>query len=333
MTNQLDTDTPDAADVGPRRRSKTPLAATLCVILLVGSAVGWGVARFLIFQDEQGTNIDIPKTGKLLKKPEMAPEAKPTKSVQPIPAPISAPIPVDSYASDKAYDITQWVRGDQFSGYIDEARINGAPLPKDGSRPFAPGEVIELAGWTGEVNVGIRLPYVIASACDTVVGHAPVSGNRSDVAKAVHRNLSISGWRMRIASDSLPDCENRTLRVWGIVPGTSRLILPLNSHVPIPAPGQGADPTLDRKNIDAAKFDNPQPLMAQDMKPLLSLTLMVTAKALNIRACGDAKCAITGKFRKGEWTVVKLDETENWLLVATRERSGWVSRKYVQIGG
>lgn len=329
MTNQLNTDTPDAAGVGPRRRSKTPLAATLCVILLVGSAVGWGVAKFLILQDEQGTNIEIPKTGKLLKKPEKTPEAEPPKSVQPIPA----PIPVDSYASDKAYSITQWIQGDQFSGYIDEARINGAPLPKDGLRPFAPGDVIELAGWTGEVHVGIRLPYVIASACDTIIGHAPVSGNRPDVAKAVHPNLSVSGWRMRIAPQLLPNCEDRTLRVWGVVPGLTRLILPLNGHVPTSTSAPGPEPTLEQNKTGAPEFAYSQPLMAQDMKPLRSFTLMVKAKTLNIRACGDAKCLVTGKFRKGEWTVVKMDESKDWLLVATPDRAGWVARKFVQIDG
>jgi hypothetical protein len=306
-----------------------PLAATLCVILLVGSAAGWGVARFLIYQDEQGTNIDIPKTGKLLKKPEMAREVKSPKSVQPVPAPIL----VDSYASAQAYSITEWVRGDQFSGYIDEAQVNGVALPKDGSHLFDPGDVIELAGWAGEVHIGIRLPYVIASVCDTVVGHTPVSDPRPDVAKAIHPNLGVSGWRMRIASQFLPVCENRALRVWGVTPGLTRLILPLNGHVPISAPDRGAEPTLEQNKNGAPEFDHPQPLMTQDMEALRPLTLMVKAERLNIRACGDAKCRITGKFRKGEWSVVKMDENKDWLLVATPERAGWVARRFVQIGG
>jgi hypothetical protein len=40
---------------------------------------------------------------------------------------------------------------------------------------------------------------------------------------------------------------------------------------------------------------------------------------------------IIGKFRKGEWTVVKMDESTGWLLVVTLERVGWVARQFVQI--
>lgn len=328
MMNQFDSDTPRAS-VGPRRRSRAPLAVTLGLILVVGSLVGWGVAKFLIFQNDQGTNIALPKTGELPKKAEKTPDPTPLNAVQPLPS----PVPVDSYAADAAYDITQWTKGDEFSGYIDAASVNGVALPKGGLPRFAPGDVIVLSGWTGEVNVGIRLPYVMASVCDKVVGHAPVSGHRPDVAKAVHPNLIASGWRMRIALASLPNCEDRSLRVWGVVPGQARLILPLNGHVPMAAPDSGPGPATNPGKNKTPEFQNSQPLMTQDITPLKSLTLMVKADTLNIRACGDATCSITGKFRKGEWTVVKMDESKDWLLVATPERAGWVARRFVQIGG
>ena len=107
--------------------------------------------------------------------------------------------------------------------------------------------------------------------------------------------------------------------------------MPLNGHVPISAPVRAAAPESNAGK--AVKFENPDPLTVKKMTPLRSLTLMVKARQLNIRTCGDLKCPITGKFRKGEWTVVKIDESPGWLLVATPERAGWIARQFVQIDG
>jgi hypothetical protein len=317
----------DSPRVGRRRRTKAPLAVTLGLILVVGSVVGWGAAKFLIYQDDSGTNVALPKTGKLKSRTN-----KTSVPAQQDPA-LTLPhaVAVDSYTVDTMYDLAHWTQGNQYSGYIDVANVNGVALPKDGSYKFALQDVIEMKGWAGEIKVGIKLPYVIASVCGKIVGHAPVSTLRPDVAKAVHRNLDVSGWRLRIASDSLPNCANRALRVWGVAPGQTRLVLPLNGHVPISAPVQAASPVSNEAK--AINFENPDPLTVKKMTPLRSLTLMVKARQLNIRTCGDAKCPITGKFRKGEWTVVKMDESAGWLLVATPERAGWVARQFVQIDG
>ena len=264
-----------------RRRTKVTLAVTLGFILVIGSVVGWGAAKFLINLEDHEPSVTLPETGKLKKKTNQTTGSKRNAPAQTG----SYTLPVDSYAPDAIYDIAQWSQGEQYSGYIDAVFVNGVPLPKDGSYQFSPRDVIAMKGWTGEVKVGIKLPYVIASACGKIVGHARVTGPHPDVAKAVHRNLTVSGWRFRIASNSLPNCANWALRVWGVAPGRTRLVLPLNSHLSISGPVWAAVPESNAGKI--VKFENPDPLTVKKMMPLRSLTLTVKAKQLNMRSCGD----------------------------------------------
>lgn len=260
---------------------KVTFAVTLGFILVIGSVVGWGAAKFLIDLEDQGPSVTLPETGKLKKKTNQT-----TGSKQNAPAPTcSYTLPVDSYGPDAIYDIAQWSQGEQYSGYIDAVLVNGVPLPKDGSHQCAPWDVIEMKGWPGEVWVGIKLPYVIVPACGKIVGNARVTGPRPDLAKAVHRNLTVSGWRLRIATNFLPNCANWALRVWGVALGWTRLVLPLNSYLPILAPVRAAVP---ESNVGkTVTFENPDLLTVMNMLPLRSLTLMVTAKKLNMRSCGD----------------------------------------------
>jgi hypothetical protein len=144
-----------------RRRTKVTLAVTLGLILVIGSVVGWGAAECLINLEDQGPSVTLPETGKLKKKTNQTTGSKRNAPAQTG----SYTLPVDSYAPDAIYDIAQWSQGEQYSGYIDAVFVNGVPLPMDGSYQFAPRDVIEMKGWTGEVKVGIKLPYVIASAC------------------------------------------------------------------------------------------------------------------------------------------------------------------------
>jgi hypothetical protein len=141
-----------------RRRTKVTLAVTLGLILVIGSVVGWGAAECLINLEDQGPSVTLPETGKLKKKTNQTTGSKRNAPAQTG----SYTLPVDSYAPDAIYDIAQWSQGEQYSGYIDAVFVNGVPLPMDGSYQFAPRDVIEMKGWTGEVKVGIKLPYVIA---------------------------------------------------------------------------------------------------------------------------------------------------------------------------
>lgn len=316
----------DAEQPGARRRSKTPLLATVALILVVGSLAGWGVAKFMTAPVESGANIDLPKSVDLVKKTATveAGDAASKESAAPVAAPPS--VLVDSYAPDGFLDLNDWKQGKQLSGYFDSVSLNGVILANNASPTLTDSnDILTLNGWAGEVNVGIRYPFVLASVCGVIVGHSAVTGERMDVAKTVHPNLTVSGWRMRIAAASLPTCEDSTIRVWGVAPGPTRLILPLNGRFSIKY-----DPVLSNAS-ETALMRFAAPLTLEMMPPVVSLTLKVTANTLNIRRCGAAKCAITGKIRKGVWPVVKMDESVDWLLIATPDRAGWVARKFVLV--
>ena len=72
-------------------------------------------------------------------------------------------------------------------------------------------------------------------------------------------------------------------------------------------------------------------LKPDDMAPLATEKLTVVAKVLNMRRCGDADCAVTGRLEKGVWNVIKVDDKDDWLLVALPDRAGWVSKQFVEM--
>ncbi|MBL4720554.1 MAG: hypothetical protein JKY20_05435 [Alphaproteobacteria bacterium] len=327
----------DQNDPIPRRRSKTPLFATLGLILVVGSVVGWGVAKFMTLPEEPGASLELPRDAKL--HPANEDKANDgTKSSLKNTAPtapqseIKKPqkVSVDSYEPRAGNELSNWKAGKQLSGYFDSVVLGGAVLAKNVSPKLAESDILILSGWAGDVSVGVRYPYVIASACGVVFGHSTVSGTRADVAKAVHPNLTQSGWRMRVAATSIPDCENRAIRIWGVAPGKSRLILPLNGLFSVKS--GSVVPLQTSKKPVLPNLQYAEPLSSDNLAALTSLIVTVRANTLNMRRCGDAKCAITGKIRKGDWPVVKMDESADWLLIAAPDRAGWVARRFVQIG-
>jgi hypothetical protein len=316
----------DGAQTGARRRSKVPLLATVALILVVGSLAGWGVAKFMTAPAGPGANIDLPKSAALVEKPTTGKDVARAPNASPSPVAASPGVTVDSYAPDAVLDLKDWKQGKQLSGYFDSVALNGVILAKTATPTLnAASDILMLSGWAGEINVGIRYPFVVASVCGDIVAHAAVREERPDVAKAVHPNLTVSGWRMRVAAASIPTCEDSSIRVWGVAPGQTRLILPLNGRFSL-----NVSPRISSVS-EAAPLEHPAPLTREMMPQVVSLALKVTANTLNIRRCGDAECAITGKFRKGVWPVVKMDQSADWLLVATPERAGWVARKYVQV--
>ena len=181
--------------------------------------------------------------------------------------------------------------------------------------------LLTVSGWAGDRSIGVRYPYVLISACGKVVAHVAVNLARPDVAKIIHVNLGQSGWRAQIALRHLPDCGNLQLRAWGVAPGDSGLILPLNGQFAL-----SVVPAAESKALVASAAP---PLRPADMKPLSPVGLKVTANVLNIRRCAGVDCAIVGRLAKGEWTVLTLDDSKGWLLFAMPERAGWVSKRYV----
>ncbi len=147
--------------------------------------------------------------------------------------PPTAPLKtVASYPPNLSYVLSQWTAGMNLAGHIDRAKLGDRVLTTSGAiKSVDRDKVIALSGWAGDESVGVRYPYVLISACGKVVAHAAVNLARPDVAKAVHVNLGQSGWRAQIALRHLPDCKNLKLSAWGVPPGDSRWIFPLNGQL------------------------------------------------------------------------------------------------------
>jgi len=344
-----------------RRRTRLPLLASIAAIIVVGATAGWIAAKYFTgrLAETEAINVSLPQAEKAVTPGAGLPrtprtvgsqktppatrgsrataEAKPPRtSVAPAeqsrPGPVAAkenaPVEairvVDSMPPAAGYALADWVRGDTPSGFLDTATVNGRSIKEDGGRQIRESDVIDLSGWAGDAGVGVRYPYVLVSSCGWVVASAPVTLARPDVAKSVHPNLRRSGWRVRVAARHLPDCKNAALRVWGVAPGDRKLVLPLNGRVPVP------DVIL--KSRRAVRFEAARaPLRPSDMKPLLPVRISVRTGTLNIRRCAGVECAVQGKLKKGEWTVLALDEAKDWLLVALPDRAGWVAKRYVDL--
>jgi len=310
------------------------------MIVVVGAAAGWLMAKYFTgrIAEQDSVEVQIPSAdpAQTAARPPPADERIAVQPAKPATPPADAPPvkpatatpgnKVASYPLNLSYALSQWSFGKNPSGFLDSAKLGERSLKTGGAVVSLPRDaVLQLSGWAGDGSVGVRYPYVLISACGKVVAHVAVNLARPDVAKAVHANLGRSGWRAKIALRHLPVCKNLTMRAWGVAPGDSRLILPLNGQlalsiaVPPPAAGHPA--------VSAAA----QPLRPADMKPLPPVRLNVTANALNIRRCAGVKCSIVGKLAKGEWTVLTLDDSNGWLLVATPDRAGWVSKRYVAV--
>lgn len=316
------------------------------MIVVVGATVGWLAAKYFTGRvvESESVEVRLPPTGgeqraatpstadaRIAARPEeRSTGAPPGKPAAATPPPAALSNTVASYPLNLSYALSQWSLGKSPSGFFDSAKLNGRVVTTGGaSTPVARDTLIELSGWTGDGSVGVRYPYVLISSCGKIVAHAEVNQARPDVAKAVHVNLGQSGWRARIALRHLPGCENLELRAWGVAPGDSRLILPLNGQLALSVFVPSVAQATDNGVVSSAA----PPLRPADMKPLPPVRLNVTANVLNIRRCAGVSCAIVGKLAKGEWTVLTLDETDSWLLVATPDRAGWVSKRYVGVSG
>lgn len=332
-----------AGEVLPRRKSRLPLVMTVTMIVVVGVGVGWVTAKYLTARSNDPEVAELSLPGFSERGVPEEPKAnldqaasRPATQEDAVPAPVSASSPasggaqprrvvVSSYSSGQPYPLSEWVLGQALSGFIDSSRVNGVGFdPANGPPPLTGTDVIEVSGWTGDVSIGIRYPFVVISTCGQAIAHAAVNKERPDVAKTVHGNLGESGWRATIAASDLPVCENRALRAWGVAPGDRKLILPLNGRVAIGGEAVARDDTVTFVPSSLV-------LKPDDMAPLATEKLTVVAKVLNMRRCGDADCAVTGRLEKGVWNVIKVDDKDDWLLVALPDRAGWVSKQFVEM--
>ena len=304
------------APIGGARRKRRRLAPFVAVSMIVAAsaAVGWLAAKVFIgpIAEQGGVEVWLPASEG---------DQRGAQSRQ-----ASPPTIVASYPLNLSYVLSQWAPGKRPSGLLEGAKLGDRVLTTDGATaPVARGDVITLTGWAGERGLGGRYPYVLISACGKVVAHAAVNLARPDVAKAVHVNLGRSGWRAQIALRHLPDCEPLVLNAWGVAPVDSKLILPLNGKLVLFVKSK-PQPTYNAHVSSAAP-----PLRPADMKQIGPIRLTVTANELILRRCADTDCPIVGQLAKGEWTVLTLDDSNGWLLVATPKRAGWVSKRDVGV--
>ncbi len=324
VTSPTATDAPLGGARRRRHRSRLPLIAAVAAIVAVGGTTGWLAAKYFTgrISQLQSVEVQLPPAdvdqGGVKQRPDQSIVTK---------LPPTAPLKtVASYPPDLSYVLSQWSAGMNLAGHIDRAKLGDRVLAANGAIGSVDRDkVIALSGWAGDESVGVRYPYVLISACGKVVAHAAVNLARPDVAKAVHANLGQSGWRAQIALRHLPDCKNLKLSAWGVPPGDSRWIFPLNGQLALSIAPAGK--VTEKSLVTSAA----PPLRPADMKPLAPVQLTVKANILNLRRCAGADCAIVGKLAKGEWTVMTLGDSNGWLLIATPDRAGWVSKRYVGV--
>jgi hypothetical protein len=321
---------------------KWPRVLAVLVIVVVGAVVGWLAAMYFAGPAVplQRVEVPIPPIERKLRAAKPPPPMRiaiqparppavrprtaelPANSIAAKPVRTAPPKIVDSYPLKLSYLLSKWSARKAPSGFLDGARLDDRVLKTGGAAiSVARDKVITLSGWAGDQSVGVRYPYVLISACGRVVAHVVVNLARPEVANSVHGNLGRSGWRAQIALRHLPDCGDLKLRVWGVAPGDSKLILPLD--------GQLSLVVAPAVESNALVTSAAPPLRPTDMKPLTPVWLRVMTNVLNIRRCAGVDCAIVGRLAQGEWTVLTLDDMNGWLLFATPEYAGWVSKRYV----
>jgi len=227
-------------------------------------------------------------------------------------------ITVDSHGADAAYPLAAWARVGVNSGFLDGARVDGVALAEF-ETALAPDAVIDVFGWAGVRDIGVRLPYVVLSACERVFASVPVEGARPDVADAVHPNLGESGWRARVLAAHVPRCDDVRIRAWGVTPlGPGLLPLSGAARISVPVPDSAA----------AAERASAPPLLTPERVPEVPLReITITADLVNIRRCASIDCEILSQMEGGTYTVYILQNGAEWSLLSFENGTGWLANR------
>lgn len=227
---------------------------------------------------------------------------------------------VDS--ADSGYPLADWRRASGGFGWIDGVALaGGQALPE---RHLTDADVLELGGWAGDVDVGLRAQFVAIAVCGRVVATPPVNLDRPDVAESVHPNLLASGWRARVAVKHLPRCAEPRIEVWGPV-GPFPFAIPLQG-------GQALN--LAPPGGDAPVLRGPQRLRSPPAAAPAQRRAIVQGQGnVNLRRCAGANCATVGQLPAGSHMAIVAEETADWLLLAVPAsgRTGWIARRLVRI--
>lgn len=294
-------------------------AAMIAVILLVFAGIGYLTYRMQAIDHDAppnpaGVTQSLPKPAGQGTAMQAAPAtAAPVASVPAVPA-----SPVDSIGPEGWYALSDWTLRPVPAGWVDAARIVEGPTD-----PGSANSILELTGWAGLADLGMRMHHVVLAACDKVFASVPVNGRRADVAKSAHPNLGQSGWVARIALGHVPECADRTVSAFGVA-SRSRQAWPLQQGAAIgtvrPAVAEGPRPHA------AAALLRPE-----GMGEVALVDIAVNAASLNMRRCADTTCKALQKVTKGSYPGVVVEEAGDWLLVQFEDKAGWMSKQHVAI--
>lgn len=226
--------------------------------------------------------------------------------------PETARVSADLFPSGKAYPLQQWSLRTSKMGFIDDAVIQSATA----THPGPENDVLVLKGWTGHTAMGMRLPYVIFSICDQVVGAVPVNAPRPDVAEAIHRNLTHPGWTARIPVGFTPKCPDPVLKAYGVGP-VGKNAWPLGSDAPLPDDAPRAPTTL---TVDyAAPVITPE-----TFGEAVFGAIRIKVSVANLRQCPSTDCAVVDKRTHGVYKSLIIEQSGDWSLVQFQDGAGWL---------
>jgi hypothetical protein len=241
-------------------------------------------------------------------------------------APAAAPPParpqtaeVDSV--ETSYPLAKWRRAQGGFGWIDGVALaGGQALPE---RALTDADILELGGWEGDVDLGLRARFVAVAVCGRVVATPAVELARPDVAESVHPNLFASGWRARLAVKHLPRCAEPRIEAWGPV-GPFPFAIPLEGGQALNlAPPGGEAPALrSPRALRRPPAEAPAPRRA----------VVQGSGNVNLRRCAGTTCAAVGQLAAGPHQAIVAEETGDWVLLAVPAsgRTGWIAKRLVR---
>ena len=291
-------------------------AAMIAVIVLVLVGIGYLTYRMQSIDHAPAQSSGVTQS---LPSPPAVSASRQAAPAPAAPARQKPESPVDSIAADGWYDLSEWSLRPRPAGWVDNARIVEGPAD-----PGAVNSIVELSGWAGLADLGMRMQHVLLAACGKVFATVPVNGVRPDVAANAHPNLGRSGWVARIALGHVPDCADRTVSAFAVA-ALSGHAWPLQQGAKVASTLLPAAPDGPRPRAAASL------LRPGDVGEVRMVDIAVNAASLNMRSCADAKCKTVEKIGKGSYSGIVVDEANGWLLVQLEDKAGWMAKQHVAV--
>ena len=243
------------------------------------------------------------------------------KPAPPAQAAFAAPaVAVGSFLPKDQSDLAAWGRADAPSGHLDAAFLARTGAKLDAQAALKADDLIDVHGWAGDRLLGLRFETALISLCGKVVARARVGEARPDVARAMHPNLTRSGWRTRLAVVHLPRCANAQLQAWGVVPGAPVLV-PLAGTVPLELPPPSGSPP------PGAPPFQPKDVAAPKLGPIA-----VLVELAELRHCGSTDCAVAAQAGGGTHQGYVAAQAGDGAWVVLGARAGGLPRAQFRAG-